>query len=63
MLLNGGLFEGKRLLSRKTIELMTSNHLPGNQDMVTMGSRVALAKYKGVGFGLGFGVNIDLADT
>ena len=65
MLLNGGLFEGKRLLSRKTIELMTSNHLPGNQDMVTMGSEGSFSeiRYKGVGFGLGFGVNIDLADT
>ena len=65
MLLNGGLFEGKRLLSRKTIELMTSNHLPGNQDMVTMGSEGSFSeiRYKGVGFGLGFGVNIYLADT
>ena len=61
MLLNGGTFEGKRLLSRKTIELMTSNHLPGNQDMVTMGSEGSFSeiRYKGVGFGLGFGVNID----
>ena len=44
---------------------MTSNHLPGNQDMVTMGSEGSFSeiRYKGVGFGLGFGVNIDLADT
>ena len=65
MLLNGGSFGGKRLLSRKTIELMTSNHLPENQDMVTMGSEGSFSeiRYKGVGFGLGFGVNIDLADT
>ena len=65
MLLDGGTFEGKRILSRKTIELMTSNHLPENQDMVTMGSEGSFSeiRYKGVGFGLGFGVNIDLADT
>jgi CubicO group peptidase (beta-lactamase class C family) len=65
MLLNGGTFEDKRILSRKTIELMTSNHLPENQDMVTMGSEGSFSeiRYKGVGFGLGFGVNIDLADT
>ena len=65
MLLNGGSFGGKRLLSRKTIELMTSNHLHENQDMVTMGSEGSFSeiRYKGVGFGLGFGVNIDLADT
>ena len=44
---------------------MTSNHLPENQDMVTMGSEGSFSeiRYKGVGFGLGFGVNIDLADT
>ena len=65
MLLSGGTFKGKRILSRKTIELMTANHLPGNQDMVTMGSEGSFSeiRYKGVGFGLGFGVNIDLADT
>ena len=65
MLLNGGTLNGKRILSRKTIELMTSNHLPENQDMVTMGSEGSFSeiRYKGVGFGLGFGVNIDLADT
>ena len=65
MLLSGGIFKGKRILSRKTIELMTANHLPGNQDMVTMGSEGSFSeiRYKGVGFGLGFGVNIDLADT
>ena len=65
MLLNGGALNGKRILSRKTIELMTSNHLPENQDMVTMGSEGSFSeiRYKGVGFGLGFGVNIDLADT
>jgi CubicO group peptidase (beta-lactamase class C family) len=28
MLLNGGELDGTRLLSRKTIELMTMNHLP-----------------------------------
>ena len=65
MLLSGGTFKGKRILSRKTVELMTANHLPGNQDMVTMGSEGSFSeiRYKGVGFGLGFGVNIDLADT
>jgi len=28
MLLNGGALDGQRLLSRKTVELMTLNHLP-----------------------------------
>ena len=65
MLLNKGEFEGKRILSRKTVELMTINHLPDNQDMISMGSEGSFSevRYKGVGFGLGFGVNIDLAGT
>jgi CubicO group peptidase (beta-lactamase class C family) len=29
MLLNGGQLDGARVLGRKTLELMTSNHLPG----------------------------------
>ena len=59
------LLEERDFYQEKTIELMTSNHLPENQDMVTMGSEGSFSeiRYKGVGFGLGFGVNIDLADT
>jgi CubicO group peptidase (beta-lactamase class C family) len=57
MLLGGGELEGARILSRKTLELMTSNHLPGGRDLtessVGMFSEVAQA---GVGFGLGFSV-------
>ena len=33
MLLNGGELDGVRLLGRKTVELMTTNHLPGGQDL------------------------------
>ena len=29
MLLNGGELDGVRVLSRKTVELMSANHLPG----------------------------------
>lgn len=57
MLLNGGALEGTRLLSPKTIELMTVNHLPGGKELTDMS--VALfseASYAGVGFGLGFAV-------
>ena len=32
MLLNGGELEGARLLSPKTVALMTMNHLPGGRD-------------------------------
>jgi len=48
MLLNGGQFDGKRLLSRKTVELMTTDHLRG------------VPYSPGAGFGLGFSVVKDL---
>ncbi len=36
MLLNGGALDGTRLLSPKTIELMTVNHLPGGKELTDM---------------------------
>ena len=48
MMLNGGEFDGKRILSRKTVELMTVDHLVSKQ------------VEEGVGFGLGFSVVKDL---
>ena len=48
MMLNGGQLDGVRLLSRQTVELMTSNHLRG------------VAFNDGQGFGLGFSVLTDL---
>jgi CubicO group peptidase (beta-lactamase class C family) len=60
MLLGGGELDGARLLSRKTIELMTRNHLPGGRDLtdcsIGMFSEVEQA---GTGFGLGFSVLLD----
>jgi CubicO group peptidase (beta-lactamase class C family) len=50
MMLNGGELDGVRLLSPKTVELMTANHL-GNIPM-GFGRR-------GAGFGLGFGIVLD----
>jgi len=46
MTLNGGTFSGKRILSRKSIELMTTNHL----------DKASFDKGDGTGFGLGFSV-------
>ena len=64
MLLNGGELDGQRLLGPKTIQLMASNHLPGNRDLTQMSkSLFSEATYAGVGFGLGFGVTIDPAAT
>jgi CubicO group peptidase (beta-lactamase class C family) len=62
MLLNGGQANGQRFLSRKTIALMTANHLPGGQDLSQLSrSLFSEATNAGIGFGLGFAVNIDPA--
>jgi CubicO group peptidase (beta-lactamase class C family) len=62
MLLNGGELDGARIVGRKTIDLMTMNHLPGNADLSTMSkSLFSEAANAGTGFGLGFAVNIDVA--
>ncbi|MBO1075909.1 serine hydrolase domain-containing protein [Roseomonas marmotae] len=59
-LLNRGELDGTRLLGRKTIALMMSNHLPG--DMAAMGQpRFSESTYEGIGFGLGFSVMLDPA--
>jgi CubicO group peptidase (beta-lactamase class C family) len=63
-LLDGGRYDGGRLLSRKTIELMTANHLPGGVDLPAVSrSLFSEATYAGVGFGLGFATTIDPAKT
>jgi CubicO group peptidase (beta-lactamase class C family) len=60
MLLNKGALEGVRLLGRKTVELMMSNHLRG--DMAAMGQkRWSESTMEGIGFGLGFSVMLDPA--
>lgn len=56
MLLNKGVFEGTRLLSRKSVELMTHNHLPSSLLPLKYGS-VEIAGY---GFGFGVGVLMDV---
>jgi CubicO group peptidase (beta-lactamase class C family) len=44
-----------RLVGRKTLELMTRNHLPGGKDLPQLSrSAFSEAAYEGVGFGLGF---------
>ena len=54
MLLNGGELNGKRLLSPKTVELMSMNHIGD----LSVGYRS-----DGVGFGLDFAVVLDLGKT
>jgi len=59
-MLNKGEIDGVRLLGKKTVELMTMNHLGG--DMADMGMpRFSESPYYGIGFGLGFSVMIDPA--
>ncbi len=59
-MLDGGELDGARLLGRKAIELMTTNHLRG--DMAAMGMpRFSESSYEGIGFGLGFSVMLDPA--
>jgi CubicO group peptidase (beta-lactamase class C family) len=59
MLLNGGELNGTRLLGRKTINLMSSNHLPDDLIPIQLGSNTL----HGCGFGLGFRVLVDVAQA
>jgi len=64
MLLGGGQLDGVRLLSPKTLALMTANHLPGGVDLPRLSrSMFSEATYEGVGFGLGFATTIAPAST
>lgn len=60
MLLNGGELEGTRLLSRKTVEFMTMNHLPQELLPIRMAPDIAIDGY---GYGLGVRVLLDVAQT
>jgi len=64
MLLNGGTLNGHRIISRKTLDLMTANHLPGDASIATMSrSLFSEAAYDGVGFGLGFATTLSAHKT
>jgi CubicO group peptidase (beta-lactamase class C family) len=59
MLLGGGELDGVRILGRKTIELMSSNHLPGDGDLRSVAFP---GGYGEVGFdGMGFGLTVAVA--
>ena len=59
MLLNKGELDGTRLLGRKTVELMTANHLPNELIPIRMGDFTL----HGYGFGLGFRVMTDVPQS
>jgi len=61
-LLNGGTLDGERIIGRKTLELMTTNHLPDGKDLTAVAKgRWSETAYTGIGFGLGFSVVLDPA--
>jgi len=61
-LVNGGELDGVRLLSPRTLQFMTTNHLPGGKTLNDMGqSTFAEVAMAGTGFGLGFSVLVDPA--
>jgi len=59
MLLNNGKYNGRRILGKKTVELLSSNHLPP----ALMPIRIGPMPVNGVGFGLGVSVVVDPAAT
>ncbi len=60
MLRGGGSFRGQRIISPRTLQLMTSNHLPG--DIASMGpASWAETSFHGVGFGLMGSIILDPA--
>ena len=64
MLLQKGELDGTRILGRKTVEFMSVNHLPNNNDMAAMGQPVwSESSAEGIGYGLGMAVVLDAPTT
>ena len=59
MLLRGGEFDGARLLRPETVAMMRDNQLPGGSDLARYSTGMfSEADYNGVGFGLGFAMDL-----
>ncbi len=64
MLVNGGALDDVQILSPKTLELMTANHLPGGKDLTELSqSLFSEVENAGVGFGLGFATTMNPHST
>jgi CubicO group peptidase (beta-lactamase class C family) len=66
MMLNNGELDGVRILSPKTVQLFSLNHLPDGKEMVDMApaaSQFSETGYNGMGFSIGCGVNVNVAKT
>ena len=64
MILNGGELHGKKILSRKSLELMVANHLPDQTNfpastLYEWGAAMPSPSHFGTGFGLGFQVRLE----
>jgi CubicO group peptidase (beta-lactamase class C family) len=64
MILNGGELYGKKIISRKSIELMIANHLPDQTNfpastLYEWGTAMPSPSHFGTGFGLGFQVRLE----
>jgi len=65
MLVNGGELDGVRILGRKTVELMTSNHLPGDGELRSFALPGGYGEVgmDGMGFGLTMAVSQGPVET
>jgi CubicO group peptidase (beta-lactamase class C family) len=60
MMLRGGELDGVRLLSSRTMDFMTENHLPDDADLTELAiDSYAEDQYRGLGFGLSMSVVTD----
>ena len=60
MMRRHGVLNGARILGRKTVAYMTSNHLPNGETLMDRASgSFSEVSYGGTGFGLGFSVVVD----
>jgi CubicO group peptidase (beta-lactamase class C family) len=60
MLLNGGELDGRRILGRKTVELMRTNHLPRGGELTEFALPGGYGEtgFSGTGFGLTFAIDL-----
>jgi CubicO group peptidase (beta-lactamase class C family) len=65
MMLHGGTLDGVQILSPKTVELFSLNHLPDGGELAQMAPPGAFSEggYSGIGFSIGCGVNVNVAKT